>query len=232
MNWLDIVIIIIILFSGVIGFKRGFFKEIILFIGIIMIFILSYKLKNYIGDFLVLNFPFFKFSNFANGATALNIILYQSIAFILIAVMLYSVYQFIVAITGIFEKILKFTIILGLPSKFLGFFVGLIKGVIITYILLFFINQPALNLQFAKESEYANVILTKTPLLNKVASDSLVVIDEIYELTEIEDVNEMNLKIIDLILKNDVTSSKIVQKLVEKGKLKVENIDTILNKYN
>ena len=73
MNWLDIVIIIIILFSGVLGFKRGVFKELILFAGIILVFILSYTLKNYIGDFLVLNFPFF---DFANGASALNIILY------------------------------------------------------------------------------------------------------------------------------------------------------------
>jgi len=51
MNWFDIVIIIIIILSGMVGFKRGVFKEIILFLGIIVVFVLSYKLKNYIGDF-------------------------------------------------------------------------------------------------------------------------------------------------------------------------------------
>jgi len=228
MNWFDIVIIIIIILSGMVGFKRGVFKEIILFLGIIVVFVLSYKLKNYIGDFLVLNFPFF---NFANGANSLNIILYQSIAFLLIAVVLYTVYEFIVSVTGIFEKILRFTIILGIPSKILGFFVGLIKGVIITYVLLFFITQPALNLQFAKDSKYANIILTKTPILSSITDDTVSLIDDIYDLTKIENVNDMNLRIIDLILENDVTSVKVVRKLVEKDKLNVKNIETILRKY-
>lgn len=228
MNWLDIVIIIMILFSGILGFKRGVFKELILFIGIILVFILSYNLKNFIGDFLVLNFPFF---DFANGASALNIILYQSIAFLLIAVILYTIYEFIVSITGIFEKILRFTIILGIPSKILGFFVGLIKGVIITYVLLFFITQPSLNLKFARDSKYANVILTKTPILNTITNDTLSLVDDIYNLTKIENKNEMNLQIVDLILENKVTSVNVVQELVEKGKLNVKNIDTILRKY-
>ena len=43
MGLFDIIIIIIILFCGVLGFKRGVFKEIILFIGIIIVLILSYK---------------------------------------------------------------------------------------------------------------------------------------------------------------------------------------------
>lgn len=231
MGTLDIIIIIIILLSGIIGFKRGVFKELVLFIGIILVFVLSYQLKNYIGDFLVLNFPFIDFPNFLRGATALNIIVYQSIAFVVIALILYAIYEVIVSITGLFEKILRFTIILGIPSKILGFIIGLIKGYIIAYIIIFFLTQPALNLSFAKDSKYADIMLHKTPILNKITDDTLELADEIYKLKDIENVNEMNLKIIDLVLEKKVTDVEVIQKLVDKGKLNVKNVDTILNKY-
>ena len=87
MNLLDIIILLTILITGVIGFKRGVFKEIILFIGLIVVVILAYNFKNYIGDFLVLNVPFLKFS-FFKGAEAINIIFYQSIAFVLMGLIL------------------------------------------------------------------------------------------------------------------------------------------------
>lgn len=231
MNWLDIVVVIMILFFGVVGFKRGGFKEIILFIGIILVFVVSYKLKNYIGDFLVLNFPFVSFNNIFNGASALNIILYQSIAFVIVAIILYAIYEFIVSITGIFEKILRFTIILGIPSKILGFFIGLIKGIVTVYIFLFFITQPALNLKFAKDSKIAKTILNNTPILNNITKDTVKIFDEIYSITEIDDVNETNLRIVDLILKNKITSVEIIEQLAEKNKLEINNIGSILNKY-
>lgn len=231
LNTLDIIIILIILITGVLGFKRGVFKELIMFIGIIIVFIISYKLKNYIGDFFVLNFPFFNFHKFLNGATALNIVLYQSIAFVIMIIVLHAVYNFIVSLTGIFEKLLRITIILGLPSKILGFLVGLIEGYVIVYVFIFFVTQPALNLDFAKESKYANTILYKTPVLREIMDDTLDLAKEIRELKDIENVNEVNLRIIDLILEKEVTSVDIIQKLVDKGKLNVKNIDQIINKY-
>lgn len=228
MNWFDILIILIILFSGVLGFKRGVFKELISFLGIIIVFILAYKLKNYIGDFLILNFPFV---NFSNGITALNIVFYQSIAFVIVAIVLYIIYEFILAITGVFEKILRFTIILGIPSKFLGFFIGLIKGVVIAYILVFFVNQPALNLTVAQDSKYSDIILTKTPVLTQITSDTVEIIDEITNLKDLSNANDINLRIVDLVLEKEVTSVNVIEELVERGKLNIKNIDNILSKY-
>lgn len=231
MNFLDIIIIIIILISGILGFRRGVFKQLIMFFGIILVFILSYKLKNYVGDFLVINFPFLDFPNFLKGAVALNIVVYQSIAFLVTFVVLYTIYEFIVSITGIFEKILRFTIILGIPSKILGFFVGLIEGYVIAYLLVFFVAQPALNLDFANESKYAHTILNNTPILTKITDDTLELADEIIKLKDIKNVNEMNLRIVDLILDKEVTSVETIEKLVSKGKLNVKNINSIINKY-
>lgn len=231
MSILDIIILIIILFSGILGFKRGVFKELVLFIGLIMVFIISYKLKNYLGDFLVLNFPFFSFPNIFSGLDSLNIILYQTIAFVIIGLLLYTIYELIVAITGIFEKILKFTIILGIPSKILGFIVGLIKGYIIAYVVLFFLSQPIFKLNFIDDNNLANRILKDAPILNKITGDTLQIIEEVYNVSGVDDKNEINLKIIDLILKNKVTDVEVIEKLIAKDKLKVENIDSVIIKY-
>jgi len=231
MNLLDIVILIIIFITGILGFKRGVFKELVVFIGTILVFVLAYSLKNYIGDFLVLNLPFLDFPNFLKGAVALNIVVYQSIAFILTSVLLFIVYDLIVSITGIFEKILRITIILGIPSKILGFIVGLIEGYVIAYIVVFFVCQPALNLEFANESKYASKMLNNTPLLTKLTDDTLELAKEIESLKDIKNVNEMNLKIVDLVLEKKVTSLSVIEKLVDKGKLNIKNIDTVINKY-
>ena len=146
-------------------------------------------------------------------------------------IVLHVVYSFIVSLTGIFEKILRITIILGLPSKVLGFLVGLIEGYVIAYVFIFFVTQPALNWDFAKESKYADTILYKTPVLPEIMSDTLDLAKEIYNLKDIENVNEVNLRIIDLVLEKKVTSVEVVQKLVDKGKINVKNVDQIINKY-
>lgn len=228
---LDIIIAIIILITGVLGFKRGVFKELILFVGTIVVFIIAYKLKNLIGDFMVLNFPFIEFSGHFKGAMALNIIVYQSIAFIVVALVLFALYDLLLSATGIFEKILKATIILGIPSKILGFLLGLIEGYVIAFIIAFFVSQPALDLQWAKDSQVSDFMLNHTPILTSITKDTLAVAEKINGLSDIDNTNELNLELVDIILKNDITSVDVVEKLVNKGKLNVKNIDTVINKY-
>ena len=109
MDIVDIVIIVFLFLFALIGFKRGFFKSLVMFIGFIIVIFWSYVLKNYLGDFMVLNLPFMEFQNFLGGAVTLNIIMYQSIAFIIMLAILSLVYKIVVTITGIFEfKILAF----------------------------------------------------------------------------------------------------------------------------
>ena len=45
MNAVDIIIILFILLFGITGLKRGFFKETVLCIGTILVFILAYQLE-------------------------------------------------------------------------------------------------------------------------------------------------------------------------------------------
>lgn len=230
MNIIDAIIIVMLLLWTSVGFKRGVFKETILVVGMILVLVVSYKFKNMIGDFLVLNLPFFNF-DFYGGASTLNIILYQTLAFLLVASVLLIIFRILVAITGIFEKILRFTIILGIPSKLLGAVVGFIEGYVIIFFVLFAINQPVFNIDKLNESKYAPTILNKSPVLSKMAKNSLDTVTEIYELTNIQDSNTLNLEILDIILEKNVTSVSVVRQLVEKDKLQIQNIDSVLNKY-
>ena len=80
-NILDIFIIMMLIMFVIVGFKRGVIKELVSLIGIIIIFILSWSLKNYIGNFLCIIFPFFKFIGPLKDIDAINILVYQGIAF-------------------------------------------------------------------------------------------------------------------------------------------------------
>src|SRR5574344_615349 len=106
-NVIDIAIILFLIMSGIIGFKRGILRQGIGAIGTILIFILAWNLKNPIGNFLSLNLPFFSFGGIFKGVTSLNIILYQLIAFLIVIAILEIIFNVILNITGIIEKILK-----------------------------------------------------------------------------------------------------------------------------
>ena len=119
-NIVDIIIIIFILLCGVVGYKRGVFKQLVLCVGLILIFYLAYKFKDPVGEFFLLRFPIFDFPNLFKGVVTLNIIVYQTLAFVLVLAVLLLIFDFILSITGLFEKLLRITIILGIPSKILG----------------------------------------------------------------------------------------------------------------
>ena len=136
MNIFDIGIILILIMSFIVGFKRGFIKEIVSLVGIIVIFIISYMLMQPLGTFFCKVLPFFNFGGSVAGITAINILLYQVIAFIIVFATLLSFYAVLVKISGIIQKIIHMTIILWLPSKILGGVVAFITGYIITYILI------------------------------------------------------------------------------------------------
>lgn len=236
MNIVDAIIILLILACGVAGFKRGVLKQTVSTVGFIIVVILAFYLKNPIAEFLSLHLPFFSFGgNLANTAS-LNIILYQLISFILVILVLETVLGILIRITGIIEKILKFTIILGIPSKILGFVVGVVEGFIITFILLFFLRQPGFNLKIFDGSKLTNPILNSTPVLSQVAGDFVDTFNDLYELgndyyEQKLDANTLDLKSIDVMLEHKIITYNYVIKLVDAKKIKITGIDNVINKY-
>lgn len=235
MNIVDVIIILIIIISGVIGYKKGFTSAVVSCIGIFAVLILSFLLKNPVSMLLYEHLPFFKFGGLFKGVTALNIVLYEFIAFLLVLAILTIILRVIMMATNIFERLLKFTIILGIPSKLAGMVVGFIEGFIWVFIGLYIVSLPVFNLKEVDESKYRDPILKNTPILSALTKDTVRVIEEFtglkeeYEVTE--DSNEFNLKALDLFLKYDIITIESTEKLVEQEKLQIKGIEEVLNKY-
>ena len=58
---LDIIIIMIILFGAIVGFKRGIIKQSVITVGMIFVLILSFILKNPVSSIMYEHLPFFSF---------------------------------------------------------------------------------------------------------------------------------------------------------------------------
>lgn len=217
LSLLDVIIIFIIITSGALGFKRGFFKELVLTIGYLILLVIAWHLKDPLANYLSYNAPFLEF----RGLKSLNIIMYQFIAFSLIEFLLLIVFHLILKITSAFEKFLNFTIILSIPSKIAGFILGCAWGVIISYFVCLMFNWPIFNTGIKiTESRLKPVILTELPVLNKAgekfnmaASD----IKNIYTSKKEDKINDQ--KIINILLKYEIVNEDYIKKLVKLKKL-------------
>lgn len=230
-NIVDIIIILFILLCGVAGFKRGIFKQLVLCVGLILTFYLAYKFKDPLGEFFLLRLPIFDFPNLFKGVITLNIIVYQTLAFVLILAVLLLIFDFILSITGLFEKLLKITIILGIPSKILGFIGGLLEGYVVVFVILFFLTQPAFSFQFFQDSNLSQKILTSSPVLTDITKDTVEVVKEIYALKDEKDTKLLNQKSLDIMLEHGIVTYDTAKKLSDEGKINFEGIDEVLNKH-
>ena len=228
MSVVDIVILIFLAFGVLLGFKRGFTRELVSFIGIFVILILSFILKNPISVFLYKNLPFFNFGGIFKDVTVLNILMYEIISFFIIFFVLTFIFKILLKVTKIFEKILSATIILGIPSKILGAVLGLIQYLIYTFIILYILNLPTFNFNIINQSKIGNTILNKTPILNKLCDSSLKVFENIMDLKEeyenTSNSQEFNQKALDTMIDNGIITKENAQELLDKGKIKNVNI--------
>lgn len=224
MNIVDIVILILLAFGALLGFKRGFTRELVSLVGIFVILVLSFILKNPISVFLYNNLPFFNFGGIFKDVTVLNILVYEVISFFIVFFVLTVIFKLLLSITKIFEKILTATIILGIPSKILGAILGVIQYVIYIFIILYILRLPMFNINIVKDSKVASTILEKTPILNNVCDKTLDVFNEIIELKEeyetTNNVDEFNQKALNSMIDKGVISKDNAQRLIDKGKIK------------
>ena len=224
MSVVDIVILIFLGFGALIGFKRGFTRQLVSLIGIFAILILSFILKNPISIFFYNNLPFFNFGGIFKDITVLNILVYEILAFFVVFFVLTIIFKILLSITKIFEKVLTLTIILGIPSKILGALLGIVQYVIYVFIIIYILRLPVFNLNIVKESKVANTILDKTPILNSVCDKTLEVFNQIIELKEeyvtTTNTKEFNQKTLNIMINNSIITKENAQNLIDKGKIK------------
>lgn len=231
----DAIIVLFLLMGAVIGFKRGAIQSATMFIGIIFVIILSYYLKNPLSKLMYTYLPFFQFSGTLQGVTVLNILIYEAIAFLIVFLLLNTVLHVLIKVTGILEKILKFTIILGIPSKILGAIFGLLEQFIYVFIFLFLLSRLSFTAEYINQSALSDRILNSTPILSNIVEDSYQSFEEIYSLKDkyanSTNKEEYNKEALDILLKYAIISPDGAKKLVDNGKLQIKDANSIIGKY-
>ncbi len=237
MSILDVGIILLLIMFLISGFKKGIIKSAVSFMGFILIFVIAFIFKGYVGNVLCKYLPFFNFSGSLDGVISINILLYQFIAFFLIYLILSGVYSIILKLSGVLQKLINYTIILLIPSKLGGAVVSLIEGYLIIFALLLTLMIPFKDSSLIKDSNLASKIVYDTPVISKWTGSITNSIDEIYMLGEKLakkelTTNEANLETIDVMLKYKIVDKKTIEQLVVLDKLKgITNLDRVLGKY-
>ena len=235
-NILDAIIILALLAGAVLGFKRGIIKSAVMFFGTIIVIALSYMLKNPISSLLYNYLPFFKFGGYLQGVSVINILIYEGIAFLLTFGLLMILLKIIVTISSVIEKVLNCTVVLGIPSKLLGAVFGFFEAFLITFVVLFALFQFNIFSSITNGSKFAPKIVGSTPVLSNAVSEAFDSVTEIYKLqdkyaTSNKNGEAYNKEAMEILLKNEVITPKSVRKLVEKGKIKINGIEELLERY-
>lgn len=226
MNVVDVIIIALLILGGVAGFKAGVIKKLTDFIGMFVVIILAFYLKNYISVIMYENLPFFNFFGLINGIDALNILLYEVIAFLVIFIALLFVLKVVLMLTGLVEKILKATVILSIPSKLLGIVVGVIEMYVYLFLILVIVSLPIFDSSFLKDSKMNNFILNNTPVLSGVSEEIIDIYGDVYNTIDNRKnkTNEqLNEEILKVLIDKKVVTKESAKKLVDKNKIHIND---------
>ena len=207
-----IVIVIFMIMEVINGYRKGFLESGVRLVGSILIIIGAYILKN----------PFFKFDGLFRGVTALNIIVYEVIAFVIVLVALFIIFKIICLFTKLVDKLLSLIFFIGIPNKILGAILGFIEGIVILYFVIAVFKIGTNLLGYEMEPSLADVVV-ETPILKHVFGTTLDSLGEItgmakeYEYTK--DKDEFNQKVIDILLEYDLITKDNLETLIEDGKI-------------
>lgn len=226
MNFIDLGMIIIILISMALGYKRGVISSLIKLIGLIVIGIVAYSLAVPLSNFLLEHLNFFKFGGDFKDLFSINILFYRAFAFLFLFLMLYSLLNILINLAGIFDKLINLTVILYLPNKILGMIVGFLQGLIISFVLIFILVQMPYTHTYTLNSKYAHNILNRTPIIRKVLANTTNSVEEIYEILNNKTLSteQKNQQIVSSFIRRGIITADKAQHLVDNNKLGMENI--------
>lgn len=233
---IDLIIVCLLVLGFLEGWKKGLLTSVVKFASSILIFALAILFKKPVSLILIEHLPFFSFGGIFKDVTILNVVLYEAIAFTICIIVLTIVFNLILKLTGVLNKFINATIILGLPNKIGGAVVNTLRYFIIVFMLIFICSLIPKTSEYIKETKFANGILEGTPVLSNATKNLNNTISEIYELAKTIDKSsngsEINKQAFEIMLKYGVVSSDTVNELIEAGKLDSKDFEEIENEYN
>lgn len=235
MNIIDWLIIIIVGFAMINGFRQGIINSVIAFIGTLLVFILAFYLKNPISTFLYEKFPFFNLGGKFAGVTVFNVLIYEGISYIITISLLAIMLKVISKVTGIFNSLLNATLVLGIPSKILGALVGLFQGYVIAFLVVFILGLISGTSTKVNESKYAGFIMKETPILSEIVGDTYKSITEVYKISvaykDQANKDEANLQSLEVLLKYEILSVDSADVLITKERITTPGASVVVDRY-
>lgn len=233
MNIVDYIILVILILSAVKGFRQGLIPSIVNFVGVFLVFIIAFYLKAPISSLLYQNLPFLSFGGIFKGVIGVNILFYEVIAYGLTIILLGIVFGILKKISIGIQKLLNLTILLNLPSKIIGALIGILEGILFSFILLYIGSVINTTTKYVNESKYSSIILNDIPIINSVTNNLTKSTEEIYDtiINNQNDTNKTNLETIDILMKYDILSYDSANKLVQDNKLNIKGVNNVIEKY-
>ena len=227
---IDFVIVVLLILGALFGLKKGIVKSVISLFGVVLVFIIAWNLKNPIVQILFTKLPFF---NITSTTSIMNIVIYELIAFLLIAIILLIILKLIMIFTGLIDKILSITKVMGFASKLLGMIFGFIEMYVLIFFVLFFLYNFTNIYKSIDNNTLALRMLNSTPILSTMVENERATFDEITSLKDNykENDEEYNKKVFETLIKYNVLKPKTAQELVNSGKVKIDGAEEIIKKY-
>lgn len=233
MSLVDLIIILMIVMGAIVGFKNGVIKTGTRFIGLFIVIIISFILKDKLMVLMYENLPFFDFFGIIKGIDAINILFYQLVSFLVIFSALMFVLRVLIVITGMVEWLLKMTIFLSIPSKILGLFLGALEYYVYLFIALYILNMPVFGLTLVSDSSMGTFILERTPILSELVDDTVKAYSDVWNVVKNRgDLSnkEINTYVLATLLDNKLISIESARRLVESNYIVIED-NSILDNY-
>ncbi len=232
MNFVDIIVIAILILSVLNGFRKGVINSIMSFISTLLVFIIAFYLKNPISLLLYNYLPFFNLGGIFEGVTAYNILIFEGISYLITISLLSIILGVVAKVTGVISKIINNTIVVGIPSRILGLLVGALQGFIFAFIIVFIFSLINVTSVKVKESKYGNMMLQNTPILSHIVKDTSDSISEIIDIIRSnKNTEEANYQALKVLLEHEIISPESAKKLFDQGKLNIEGATELISKY-
>ena len=222
-NLVDIIIVLLLISGFITGYKKGFIKQVISTVGIIIVVVLAFLLKNNLSIFLYKTCPFFTVGLLENYSL-LNILFYELMSFFILFVVFSIILKIILKIIGIADDILEDSGLLRTIFKILGGLLGALESYVAIFVILLVLSLPTFSLDFTKyiqKSKLKSYILNNTILISNVSKPLIKTIDSINELEVKKNIGkkEFNCKTIEIFKKNKIVSEESIKYLEEKNKI-------------
>lgn len=226
MNFVDIVIIVLMLLGGFAGFRKGAIRTIVQLIGSISVIILAYTFKDALADFVMGFMPFIHFGGLFTGISSINIIFYELVSFLVIFILLYCVLNILLNISGLIDTITKLTVVFDLPSRIIGAIVGLLDGLVYAFLICFVALQLNVTTKYVNESTLGIILLERTPFISQVTAKTTVTMEKIYEIISTaseEERKNLDKDVLQELVTYQIITKEEATKYMEDKKIEIEN---------